>query len=146
MPPPVRVTIPAIRVEATVVPVGLVAGTDQVAVPAWTEAGWYQLGPSPGDPGSAVIVAHVDYGHHQGVFWLLQDLTPGDLITIGYANHTNRTWQVIGRQQIAKTALPAELFSRQGEPSLALITCGGPFDPATGHYDDNLIVAAVPAR
>jgi hypothetical protein len=31
-----------------------------------------------------------------------------------------------------------------GPPRLAIVTCGGPFDAATGHYVDNVIVWAVP--
>ena len=28
---------------------------------------------------------------------------------------------------------------------LVLVTCGGPFDQAAGHYRDNIVVTAVPA-
>ena len=34
------------------------------------------------------------------------------------------------------------MYGRAGYPSLRLITCGGPFDQATGHYVDNIIVYA----
>jgi hypothetical protein len=51
---------------------------------------------------------------------------------------------VIGRQEFAKQDLPADLFSRQGPPTLTLITCGGAFDEATGHYVDNVVVVASP--
>jgi sortase (surface protein transpeptidase) len=143
MPAPVRVIIPAIGVQASVVPVGLIPGTNQIAVPSWQLAGWYQLGPSPGDPGSAVIVGHVDYATHRGVFWRLRDLKPDDTITIGYASRPARAFRVIGRQELPKQALPAQLFSRQGPANLTLITCGGPFDPSTHHYLDNVVVVAV---
>jgi hypothetical protein len=36
----------------------------------------------------------------------------------------------------ARTVSPAAVYG----PTLSLITCGGDFDPQTGHYDDNLIV------
>jgi len=36
----------------------------------------------------------------------------------------------------------ASVYGRAGYPSLRLITCGGPFDQATGHYVDNIIVYA----
>lgn len=39
-------------------------------------------------------------------------------------------------------ALPADLFVNSGPPKLALVTCGGPFDAATRHYLDNVIVWA----
>jgi hypothetical protein len=41
--------------------------------------------------------------------------------------------------------LPPELFSAGGAPRLVLITCGGPFDPTTGSYLDNIVVFAAPA-
>jgi sortase (surface protein transpeptidase) len=145
VPAPVSITIPAIGVDASVIPVGLIPGTDQINVPTWQLAGWYQPGPSPGDPGSAVVVGHVDYASHQGVFWRLRELQPGDTATIGYADRSVRIFRVVGRQELAKQSLPAQLFSRQGGPSLALITCGGPFDAATHHYLDNVVVVAVPA-
>jgi hypothetical protein len=36
----------------------------------------------------------------------------------------------------------ADRFVNSGAPKLALVTCGGPFDAATGHYLDNVIVWA----
>ena len=145
MPAPARLTIPAIGVRTTVVAVGLVPGTSQVAVPSYRLAGWYRLGPSPGDPGSAVIVGHVDQGKHEGVFWRVRKLKPGDTITVDYTSGATRQFQVVGRQELAKQSLPAHLFSRQGGPTLTLITCGGPFDPATRHYRDNVVIVATPA-
>jgi hypothetical protein len=34
------------------------------------------------------------------------------------------------------------VYGKAGYPSLRLITCGGPFDQATGHYVDNIVVYA----
>ncbi|WP_395475404.1 class F sortase [Saccharopolyspora spinosa] len=39
----------------------------------------------------------------------------------------------------------ADLFDRTGNPRLALITCGGPFDDSTRQYEDNIVAYAVPA-
>jgi hypothetical protein len=44
-----------------------------------------------------------------------------------------------------ETGLPASAFARDGAPRLVLITCGGPFDAATGNYEDNVVVYATPA-
>jgi hypothetical protein len=48
-------------------------------------------------------------------------------------------------QTTLKTQLPPSLWVSTGTPKLALVTCGGPFDSATGHYLDNVIVWAAPA-
>ena len=56
------------------------------------------------------------------------------------------SWVVSAPPQTApKSALPASLWVTTGQPKLALVTCGGPFDAATGHYSDNLIVWATEA-
>ena len=53
------------------------------------------------------------------------------------------TFVVDGVQKVAKDAFPtASIYGKAGYPSLRLITCGGPFDRATGHYLDNIIVYA----
>ena len=82
--PPATISIPAIGVDASVVPVGLVPGTDTLQIPDIDHVGWYQLGPSPGQTGSAVLVAHIDGNGRPGVFWRLGHLAPGDRITITF--------------------------------------------------------------
>jgi hypothetical protein len=50
---------------------------------------------------------------------------------------------VDGVQRVAKAAFPTEaVYGRASYPELRLITCGGPFDEASGHYLDNIIVYA----
>jgi len=56
---PVSIQIPAIGVDARVVPVGL-GPNRSMEVPAVDLAGWYEPGPRPGAAGPAVIVGHVD--------------------------------------------------------------------------------------
>jgi len=41
--------------------------------------------------------------------------------------------------------MPASVFAVLGRPALALVTCAGSFNDATGHYTDNVVVMAVPA-
>jgi hypothetical protein len=53
---------------------------------------------------------------------------------------------VVAREEYDKTKIPlAKYFATDGAPRLTLITCGGPFNEATGHYRDNVVVTAVPA-
>jgi hypothetical protein len=146
--PPARpvtgVHLPAIGVDAPVVPVGVQPGTDDIEIPDIDHVGWYQLGPSPGQQGSAVLVGHVDGDGRPGVFFDLGKLVPGDVVTVDFADGGRAEFRVVGRQQVAKAALPADLFARDGDPRLTLITCGGAFDSSTGHYVDNVVVVAVP--
>jgi Sortase domain len=141
--PPLSVTIPAIGVASDAVGVGLVPGTDELAVPDIDHVGWFDLGPSPGQGGSSVLLGHVDGDGRPGVFFRLGDLVPGDTVTVTDAKGPH-DFRVTGREQVAKTALSADFFSRAGASRLVLITCGGAFDDATGHYVDNVVVVATP--
>ena len=58
--PPVALRIPAIGVDVSLSTLGLNAD-HTVEVPTdFQQAGWFGLGPSPGQTGSAVILGHVD--------------------------------------------------------------------------------------
>ena len=142
---PVSIAIPAVGVEARVVPVGL-RPDRTMEVPGVDQAGWYELGPRPGDAGPAVIVGHVDSRSGPAVFFRLGELRRGDPIVVGQAGGPSRSFLVDRVERRAKEALPVErIWNRTRQPVLRLITCGGSFDRSTGHYRDNIIVYARPA-
>ena len=115
-------------------------------IPAGDEVGWYQHGAAPGERGSAVLAAHIASDGRDGVFRRLADVTAGAAVEVGLEDGTVRTFQVVAVRQYPKSQLPTvELFAKDGEPVLALVSCGGRFDPATGHYEDNIVAYAVPA-
>jgi hypothetical protein len=140
---PFRLRIEGIGVDAPIIAVGVEPGTNAMEIPGLDDVGWYEFGSLPGDAaGTAVLVGHVDGNGRPGVFANLRDLAPGDTFTVTLPDGRARTFAVTGLQQFDKQALPSDLFARGGPPRLALITCGGPFDPATGHYLDNVVVVA----
>ena len=105
--------------------------------------GWYRYGPAPGQRGPAVILGHVDSLTGISVFYYLKDLHAGDRVYVTLADGKAATFVVDGVQKVAKDAFPtASIYGKASYPSLRLITCGGPFDRATGHYLDNIIVYA----
>ena len=55
-----------------------------------------------------------------------------------------RNYRVSTMRRTRKAKLPESIFSRTGRRRLVLVTCGGPFNTATGHYRDNVIVTAFP--
>lgn len=141
---PARVRVPALGLDVDIVPVG-VDDTGLFDVPSADQVGWYRYGPSPGEPGSAVLAAHVDFDGELGVFFALRDLLPGDVVELDYVDGTSQSFQVVDQTLYDKTALPAdELFRRSGESVLHLATCGGNFDPVTRSYVGNRVVTAVP--
>ena len=141
---PMVIAIPRIGVEATIVGVGLQAdGAMQVPEP--DQVGWYKLGPRPGAPGPAVLVGHLDSRTGPAVFYRLGQLRSGDEILVGQRGGTSSRF-VVGRlERLPKTALPTRrIWTNARRPLLRLVSCGGPFDRATGHYRDNVIVYASP--
>jgi LPXTG-site transpeptidase (sortase) family protein len=142
---PMVITIPSIGVKAGIVGVGLQAdGAMQVPDP--DRVGWYKRGPRPGAPGPAVVVGHVYY-RTPAVFYRLRELRRGDQIIIGQRHGPTTRFTVVRLERVPKTALPVgRIWTTTSEPQLRLITCGGSYDRATGHYRDNLIVYATRAN
>ena len=145
-PPPVGIAIPAIGLQTRVVRVGVDGRTGGVEVPPDVRTvGWYRFSPVPGEPGSSVLLGHVDSSTQgPGAFFHLASLEPGTKVRVLLADHSTRSFRVVARRSYLKSRLPATVFARTGRPLLTLVTCGGPFDAAIGHYRDNVVVYAVP--
>lgn len=139
---PQHLRIDKIGVSAAITPVGLGAdGT--LVVPEPTTTGWYDLGVRPGEPGYAVIAGHVDTYEGPDVFFRLRELAPGDAIAVRTADGAEVTFLVESVEQQAKSALPtSRMWTADGRPMLALITCGGAFDGKARTYLDNVVVYA----
>jgi sortase (surface protein transpeptidase) len=138
----VSIAVPAAGVDARVVPVGLRVDRT-MEVPRVDLAGWYALGPRPGEAGPAVIVGHVDSRDGPAVFFRLGELRRGDRIVVGRQGGGASSFAVERVERVSKEALPIRrIWNRTTEPALRLITCGGSFDRSTGHYRDNVIVCA----
>jgi sortase (surface protein transpeptidase) len=143
-PVPVRLEIPSIHVASPLQGLGRAAdGT--VEVPSrWEVAGWYAPGPRPGEPGSAVILGHVDSKRGPAVFYRLRELRPGDQIDITRADGSSVRFVVQRTAQYPKTRFPTDkVYYPTLAPALRLVTCGGQFDFTTGHYRSNIIVFAI---
>jgi sortase (surface protein transpeptidase) len=142
-PIPVRVEIPSIGVASSLDRLGR-APDGTVEVPSdWEVAGWYAPGPRPGDPGSAVILGHVDSKGGPAVFYRLRQLRRGDQIKIGRADGSAVRFIAQRTQQYPKDRFPTdEVYYPTLTPTLRLVTCGGEFDAAAGHYRSNVIVFA----
>ena len=143
---PATIDIPRIRVRAKIISLGLTAAGGP-AVPPLTRpflTSWYDKGPTPGQPGTAVIFGHVDAaGVGPAVFYELGDLRPGDLIYITLADRRTAVFRVYSAALYRKADFPAAaVYGYTSWPSLRLVTCGGQFDTATRHYTSNIVVFA----
>jgi sortase (surface protein transpeptidase) len=102
---------------------------------------WYDDGPTPGQVGSAVILGHVDSFRGPGTFFYLKNLKAGDWITVKLADGAVTHFVVVRVVQFSKDSFPDQLvFGSHGTQTLQLVTCGGTFDHATGHYESNIVV------
>lgn len=146
--PPVSVEVDAVRIEADVVPVGI-ADDGQMKLPRDPDiVGWYRYGPTAGNgQGSVVLAGHVDTRRHGiGQLSRLRETEVGDEIVVSTESGADIRYTVEDVRSIPKAELPlAEVFSRDGDERLVLITCGGEFDRARGSYTDNVVVTAAPA-
>ena len=143
VPLPTRLVIPAIGVDSSVVPLGKNPDGSAQVPSATTYTSWYDLGPRPGQVGPAVILGHVDSYTGPGVFFRLRSLLPGDDVTVE-AGHTDLHFDVLKVVTYPKDHFPtASVFGPTPDPELRLITCGGPFDRAIGHYEDNIVAYAI---
>jgi sortase (surface protein transpeptidase) len=142
-PVPVRVEIPRIGVVSSLDRLGRAPDGTVQEPRRWAVAGWYAPGTRPGDPGSAVILGHVDSKRGPAVFFRLRELRQGDRVTIGRADGSSVRFVVKRIEQYPKDRFPTDdVYYPTLTPALRLVTCGGEFDATVGRYRSNLIVFA----
>jgi LPXTG-site transpeptidase (sortase) family protein len=137
---PTRILIPAIDVDATIEPVGVVGGQMQVPVDEWN-VGWYPSMASPGEWSNVVMAAHKDWwGVGPVVFWNLDKLAPGDRIYVVGPTGAGATYEVTESWQVDSTVPADPLIADTGYEALTLITCDGQWTGA--EYNLRRIVLA----
>ncbi|MGV2384215.1 MAG UNVERIFIED_CONTAM: class F sortase [Thermobifida fusca] len=144
LPPstPVRLTIARLGIRTPLM--GLAKNPDgTVETPPLSraqEAGWYRLGPTPGSRGAAVIIGHVDNARGPAVFHRLAQLRRGDHVDVARADGLVARFRIDHVERVSKERFPtSRVYGDPGYAAVRLITCGGEFDRATGHYRDNVI-------
>jgi hypothetical protein len=144
---PTRVTIGSLGIDAPVLAAGInVAKGELDASPNIRRTSWWSDGAAPGAKSGTVLIAgHVDSATlGPGAFYRLREARVGDRVTVTSRSGARRTYRVVSVRTMPKAQLPADVYSTRGRHRLALVTCGGPFLPASGHYRDNVVVIAVP--
>lgn len=141
---PVAVRLPSLGVDLDVVRVG-VRDDGQMDVPLLvSEAGWYRYGPAPGaDAGNAVLAAHVDSDRGPAPMAVLLDVEVGTEVEVETASGATLRYRIDEVEQLGKETLPLdEIFARDGDHRLRLVTCAGDWDPVAQAYEDNVIATA----
>lgn len=143
--PAVRVQVPDGGIDVTVIPVGVLSDGQMELPDDPAVAGWYRYGPDPAsESGTTVIAAHVDsYRYGLGPFANLRYLPPGTSVVVTTEDGVDHGYTVESVQNVARSELPLDqVFDREGQPRLILLTCGGTFDGR--EYSDNVVVTAIP--
>jgi Sortase domain len=142
-PLPVRLEIPRIGVASSLDRLGRAPDGTVQEPSRWEVPGWYEPGPRPGDPGSAVLLSHVDSKHGPAVFFRLPELRRGDEVRVKRADGSSVQFVVQRIAKYDKQRFPTdEVYYPTLTSMLQLVTCGGQFDTASGHYRSNIIVFA----
>jgi len=143
---PMSIDIPAIDVNSKLLHLGVNAD-GSIQVPSLEAApgqpAWYEYSAAPGQIGASVIEGHVDSYQGPAVFFRLGALRPGDRVNVTLADGITAIFRVTGVRQYAKSRFPAKaVYGGTEYAALHLITCGGAFDYATGHYLSSTVVFA----
>lgn len=139
---PIRIKIPAIKVDASIERVGLtLQGT--VGIPQnIINAAWFELGPRPGENGSAIIDGHFGWKNGiPGVFDKLHTLRTGDKVYIEDNRGATITFLVREQREYGLHDEAADVFiTSDNQAHLNLITCQGVWNKTKQSYSDRLVV------
>jgi LPXTG-site transpeptidase (sortase) family protein len=139
---PVRLIIPAIKVDADIESLGL-APDGSMAVPKGPDdVAWFNQGPRPGENGTSVIAGHEGWKDNiPAVFDDLYKLKKGDTISVEDETGTTTVFVVRESQTFSENENAASVFSSSdGRAHLNLITCEGTWDEVSQSYSNRLVV------
>ncbi|GAA0671385.1 class F sortase [Kitasatospora atroaurantiaca] len=144
LPPsaPARIRIPAIKVDAPVVGLGLDAARHLATPPMENRnlVGWYRDGATPGSSGAAIAVGHVDNRSGPTVFYRLGLLRKGDRVEVVRKDRRTAVFTIDSVQTYPKDRFPGGVvYGASERPELRIITCGGHYDKHSG-YESNVVV------
>lgn len=139
---PVYIEIPKIGINTNIEQVGLET-SGKMGVPEGIEnVGWYSLGTKPGEKGNAVIDGHLDtITGAPAVFYYLNKLEPGDLITVTDINNKKFVFNVTDKKSYEFNIFPLQdIFGESDASRLNLITCEGYFDRRSQNYSHRTVI------
>lgn len=141
---PVRLKITSIGVNSLIENVGLTSGGAMDVPKDVDNIGWFNLGPRPGEIGTAVVDGH--YGISKGkasAFDNLYKLRQGDKISVEDEKGGITIFVVRGNRRYDPKANATSVFSSSdGKSHLNLITCEGVWDEISKSYSQRLVVFA----
>jgi len=152
-PPPVRLAIPRLYIDAPVVTMGLDAERYPEVPERPDQVAWYNFSAAPGQRSNAVLSGHVDWQTRSrqpiaGVFYRLRELEIGDTVTIALEDGTKLEYRVTGNVATGyEDPNVLKAMNRTSREAITLITCGGTWirsgrGPFGGSYSHRVLVRA----
>jgi len=139
---PVRLKIPRMDVDAAVQYVGVTADGAMAVPNNIVDVGWFDLGPRPGEIGSAVIAGHFNGQKGEaGVFTNLRQVQTGDIVYVEDEQGVSTAF-VVRENRIYTAGYADAVFSQHDRAHLNLVTCDGVWDTTTHSYTKRLVVFA----
>jgi len=138
---PINLKIPSVGVDAAIESIGLTDGAVGVPKGPSTTA-WFNLGPKPGEMGSAIITGHFGpwrNGAHS-VFDNLSKIKIGDKVYVRDNNGQTRSFSVIDIKTYSGDAVVPEIFNKSDAVYLNIITCSGDWLANQKTYTQRLVV------
>ena len=139
---PTRLVIPAMQLDTVVESVGLTPQGEMGVPKGSVDVAWFDLGPRPGQRGSAVIAGH--YGWKDGIaaaFDHLSALRVGNELYVVDEKGATTTFIVRDIRDYDQYADASGIFSStDGKAHLNLITCEGVWSGALKSYAKRLVV------
>lgn len=139
---PVRLKIPKMNVDTSIDYVSVTPDGAMDVPDGPDNVAWFQLGPRPGDMGSAVIAGHYGWKNNiPAVFDNLNQLRKGDKVYVTDENGTIMTF-VVRELQLFKEHddASAVFISNDGMSHLNFITCEGVWNKIVKSYPKRLVV------
>lgn len=139
---PVRLIIPMIDVDSAFEYVGLTFGGAMDVPKNPINVAWFNLGPRPGEEGSAVIAGHYGWKNNiPAAFDNLNKLRKGDKVYVEdekgvVTAFVVRELRLYGEKESAANVF----FSNDGKVHLNLITCQGVWNKNNKSYSSRLVV------
>jgi hypothetical protein len=144
--PPGHVSIPSLGVTAPLKAEPISGNQLDIPSDVHDVGIWSGGGAITGTQGTVLLAGHVNWWNQgNGALYDLASLQPGAAIYVRGSTGVTTAWQSVSLHAYLKADLPQTIFAPSGPRRLVLVTCGGAFDPTTGHYADNVVAIAAPA-
>jgi hypothetical protein len=142
---PLALAIPSVRLQAPLLGLGM-DGRGAAELPPFSlprTAGWLRDSASPGEPGTAVVVGHVDTTTGPAVFWNLAAVRPGAEVDVTRLDGRTAVFTVDRVQAYPRARFPAaQVYGPSQGAQLRVVTCGGTFDRSRREYSGNVVLFA----